>query len=90
MLSSLTDAQGGRTAALAFGTQLASIGYLPDVFHSDFHASLRSGYWVTATGRYDDEDSAASLALLLKSMGFDIAYQRCVGDVPPCPPAPPP
>lgn len=84
VVTSKADADGGRAGAQTFADRLTKAGRPTFVFSSSDYSSLRPGYWVAATGPFQDADDAARAAEELKREGFDIAYTRCVGTTAEC------
>lgn len=84
IVASKTDAEGGRAAAQTVAERLTKAGRPTFVLSSSDYSSLRPGYWVAATGPFQNADGAARAAEQLKREGFDIAYTRCVGTAAEC------
>lgn len=84
IVTSKTDAEGGRAAAQTVADRLTRAGRPRFVLSSSDYSSLRPGYWVAATGPFQHADEAARAAEQLKRERFDIAYTRCVGTAAEC------
>ncbi len=84
IVASKTDAEGGLAAAQAVADRLAEAGWADSVFSSSDYSSLRPGYWVAATGPFQNAGEASTAAEQLKREGFDTAYPRCVGTAAEC------
>ena len=87
IVSSKSDADGGRAAAEADAARIEQAGQRALVFFSSDYSHLRPGYWVAAAGVYSTVDEARSAAASLAAVvpGGTLVYPRCVGTAEQCP-----
>lgn len=70
--------EGSQGAARATQRRASDAGLDAGVLNSSDYSSLRSGYWVVFSGKFDSQAQAASRQSRARQLGFSDAYARFV------------
>jgi len=70
--------EASRGAARTIQQRATSAGLDAGVLRSSDYSSLRAGYWVVFSGKFDTTNSASQRQARARSLGFGNAYVRFV------------